>query len=151
MELHNGIDTGNFWFPSPLKNGVVVWENMNATSNIGLYATGIPLKNQPVKELCFRSRGTVWMIVAASIAKTEMKPELAGPIEIRANAVWGAIEQDNDVIPGSIADFSNLLDAPTFRIFLMHRRENTVSAVSTAIISNSRTGRESRCGSGEPT
>ncbi len=112
VELHNGIDTGNFWFPSPLKNGVVVWENMNATSNIGLYATGIPLKNQPVKELCFRSRGTVWMIVAASIAKTEMKPELAGPIEIRANAVWGAIEQDNDVIPGSIADFSNLLDAP---------------------------------------
>ena len=112
VELRNGVDTGNFWFPSSMKNGVVVWENVNATSNIGLYATGIPLKDLPLKELCFRSRGAVWMIVAASVAKTEMKPELAGPIEIRADAAWGVIAQDNDVIPGSIVDFSNLLDAP---------------------------------------
>lgn len=112
VELRNGVDTGNFWFPPPLKNGTVVWEGVNATSNIGLYATGINLRDQPLKGLCFRSRGAVWMIVAASITKTAMRPELSGPVELHANAVWGVIPQDNDVVPGSIIDFSGMLDAP---------------------------------------
>lgn len=110
--LHNTIDTANFWFPAPLPNGVVVWEGVNSTSNIGLYATGIPIEDKPLRSLRFRSRNAVWMIVAASLSKTEMKPEVAGPVEIRSNALWKRISHDNDIVPGSVADFSHLLDAP---------------------------------------
>ena len=74
QELISGIDTADFWNPSNLKNGIVVWKNSNGEANIGLYATKIPLQEEKkVVSLEILSRGQVWMIPAATISDREIE------------------------------------------------------------------------------
>ncbi|HCG28134.1 MAG TPA: hypothetical protein DE060_19525 [Lentisphaeria bacterium] len=105
-------DTGNFWNPRDLKNANVVWKAQNSSAMIGLYATKIPLQNKPVTSLEFVSQNQVWMIVAASIGTAAEKRPEAQAVTLKANADWMPFSWDFNIVKGSAADGSFLLDAP---------------------------------------
>lgn len=113
-ELKCGVDTGNFWNPTSLKNAVVVWKARNGSAEIGLYATAIPLDpKKKVAKLEFRSRNQVWMIVAATISNRAA--DAGAPNEqlvMKPDSIWLPFEFRLGAKPGSIADFSGFADAP---------------------------------------
>lgn len=111
QELTSGVDTADFWNPSNLKNGTVVWKNSNGEANIGLYATKIPLRDgKKVVSLELLSRGQVWMILAATISdrEIEQKNTIIRTV-IRADKHWKAISFGYQTHPGSVADLSFLV------------------------------------------
>ena len=111
QELAAGVDTADFWNPSNLKNGTVVWKNSNGEANIGLYATRIPLRDgKKVVSLEFLSRGQVWMIPAATISDREMeqKNTIIRTV-IRADKHWKGVSFGYQTLPGSVADLSFLV------------------------------------------
>ena len=111
QELTSGVDTADFWNPSNLKNGTVVWKNSNGEANIGLYATKIPLREgKKVVSLEFLSRGEVWMIPAATISdrEIEQKNTLIRTV-IRADKHWKGVSFGYQTLPGSVADLSFLV------------------------------------------
>ena len=111
QELAAGVDTADFWNPSNLKNGTVVWKNSNGEANIGLYATRIPLRDgKKVVSLEFLSRGQVWMIPAATISDREMeqKNTIIRTV-IRSDKHWKGVSFGYQTLPGSVADLSFLV------------------------------------------
>lgn len=111
QELISGIDTADFWNPSNLKNGIVVWKNSNGEANIGLYATKIPLQEEKkVVSLEILSRGQVWMIPAATISDREIerKNTIIRTV-IRADKNWKPVSFGYQTHPGSVADLTFLI------------------------------------------
>ena len=68
-DLTVDIDAGNWWNPENLPNGTVVWRDHNDHAALGLYLTCIKLdRPDPVKILFRHGEGSLWMLVAASLA-----------------------------------------------------------------------------------
>ena len=113
LKVVSGVDTGNFWNPRSLRNGNAVWRGENDCATVGLYATKFPLSGGRIEKITFRSAGNaVWMIAAATLAEEDIAPEIRGPVVFQANMDWRAVKNEKDIIPGSIIDFSDLLDKP---------------------------------------
>lgn len=113
LPLVSGTDTANFWMPRQIPNAAVAWRNSNYSANIGLYATRFPLSGKAIDSLTFRSAGdAVWMIVGATLSDDEITPEMEGPLVMQANPDWVPIQNAKDIVPGSVLDFSFLLDKP---------------------------------------
>ncbi|MBS1368834.1 MAG: hypothetical protein HPZ91_02655 [Lentisphaeria bacterium] len=111
--LVSGADTANFWKPRWLERGIPVWKGENPSSEIGLYATRIELERKPLKEIVFRSAGNaVWLIAAATVTDAFIEADRNVPVVMEANDEWRPVGNPKPVAPGSIVDFSGLLDAP---------------------------------------
>lgn len=52
------------------------------------------------------------MIVGATLSDDEITPETEGPLVMQANPDWVPIQNAKDIVPGSVLDFSFLLDKP---------------------------------------
>ena len=113
-ELKCGSDTGDFWNAKDLKNGYVGWRNVNTSSNIGLYVTKIPLReDRSLRKLILRSAGEVWMVPAATVTSAEMrKKESFAPITIRRDARWMPLADSRKTEKNSVLDCSFLLEKP---------------------------------------
>ena len=109
----SGIDTGNFWNPRTLPNGIPVWRGSNDCATIGVYASKFSLSGKAIRQITFRSAGNaVWMIAAATLSDEEIVPEIRTPLLFQANPDWHPVRNRKDILPGSIIDFSDLLDKP---------------------------------------
>lgn len=106
-------EVGNFWNPINWPNGAVGWTGRNADASIGLYVSRFPMPAKPVRRITLESAGEiVWLIAGASISDDRI---VSRPVErqvIRENSMWRAVHGPYAVRPGSILDFSDLLDAP---------------------------------------
>ncbi len=109
--VKSGVDTANFWKPHYLEKGIPVWEGENPSSKVGLYASRIDLQPKPLREIRFRSAGNaVWMIAAATVTDALVLPGKPGPLVMEANEEWRPIGNPKPVVPGSVVDFSDLID-----------------------------------------
>ncbi len=109
--LVSGVDTANFKMPRLIPNAAIAWRDNNDNTKIGLYVTRFPLSGEKIESLTFRSTGVaVWMIVGATLSDDEIATE--GPLVMQANRDWVPIQNVRDIVPGSVIDFSFLLDKP---------------------------------------
>ncbi len=114
LAVSGGSDVGNWHNPQPLANGKVVWTGENRSAIVGLYQSAFPIEDKPVRKLTFTSTGkSVWAIIGATLA-SERLPEkkIGGPVYIEEGENWKSIRNEKDVLPGSVLDFSGVLDAP---------------------------------------
>lgn len=125
--LKCGKDTGNFWNPHNLENAIVGWRAQNGEAQIGLFVTRVPLdRMKKISKVIFRSANQVWMILAATVSDLELTDTSAfEKLVMRPNSEWAELRAPGGrapepnanyaeftVQPGSVADFSFLLDAP---------------------------------------
>ena len=107
-----GRDCGNWWLSEPFPNAGIAWRKENPESFIGLYLSVFPLKERAL-EISFEAGDCVWMICGASVGDRQISfSELSFPVVMRADRNWFPVEFSRDTIPGSLLDFSGLLDAP---------------------------------------
>ncbi len=68
-ELHVrcGRDVGDWTSPDSYKNAARAWSAYNGNTQVSLFLSRFPLKNQPVKALRFEAKDSAWMVVAASL------------------------------------------------------------------------------------
>ena len=106
-------DMGNWWSPSPTRNGDVVWVGENTSASVGLFRTIYPIENKPVSSITFKSNNScVWLIAAASISEAASPRDHSAPYYIVAGKDWKPIDFSRTVEDGSVLDFSHRLDAP---------------------------------------
>ncbi len=110
FKVISGVNTADFLKPRGIKNATIGWQHDAPDSRIGFYMTRFPLSGKPVKKITFQSSGVAeWLIPAATLADRQHH---ATPLVMEENVDWSAIKNRKDVKPGSVLDFSNLLDAP---------------------------------------
>ncbi len=108
-----GRDVDNWWMPQNCPNGTVAWTGENPSSLVGLYRSSFPIDSKPVQSLSFEALGrSVWGIVAASLHDACPPRGKDIPVFITEGTEWKPILYKRDVLPGSVLDFSNTLDAP---------------------------------------
>jgi hypothetical protein len=108
-----GKDMGNWWSPSPTKNGDVVWVGENKSASVGLFRTLYEIDNKPISSITFKSTNTcVWLIAAASVSDVATPRDHSAPYYIVAGKNWKPIDFAKTVEDGSVLDFSQRLDAP---------------------------------------
>ncbi len=108
-----GTDVGNWFLARNLSNGAVVWTGTNPKSPIGLYLSKFRLAKRPLRRLEFRpSQKAVWMVVAASTGPDVPVWVPGEKDHIYADNDWKPFEHRVHTRPGSILDFSGLVDAP---------------------------------------
>ncbi|MBQ8755841.1 MAG: hypothetical protein IJZ19_12485 [Lentisphaeria bacterium] len=109
-----GRDTDNWWQPSLLENGAVAWIGENASSFVGFYRSMFPIQaDKSLTAIRFESAGNaVWGILAATVGNFEIPRNPILPSYILAGKEWKKLEFHKDPLPGSVLDFSGLLDAP---------------------------------------
>ncbi len=110
--MEAGQHVGDWWRPHALPSASVVWTGENLSSYVGLYLTVIPVQEKAIDHISIRSEGAAqWMIVGVSGARDEIPPPvIAGPTYTMPGQDWRALDFPADVVPGSILDFSFLLD-----------------------------------------
>lgn len=113
LPVVSGVDTANFWNPREIRNGTAVWRGENDCATVCLYASKFKLSGKRIGRITFRSAGyAVWMIAAATLSDEDIVPEIRGPVVFKANMDWRPVKNLKDIVPGSIIDFSDMLDKP---------------------------------------
>lgn len=114
INIRGFIDIGDWWKPVAGKNSDIVWMWENRSSNIGLYRSGWKIQNKPIKQVDFRAAdaGSIWGIVAMTVSEHEPRRVKETPRYIVNGKNWRPFKFLRDIVPGSVMDFSNRLDAP---------------------------------------
>ncbi len=117
ITVNGGFDVANWWLPTPLPNGVPVWQGMNAQSCVGIYASKFALTaREEIESLVFQSnRASVWMIAGVTLSPSEVPlPSPEAEYVVTAGEATGffPVENRREIVPGSALDFSFLNDAP---------------------------------------
>jgi len=108
-----GPEVGNWWEAASRERGHVVWSGENKSSFVGLYLTKYQLDGAPITSVKFESNGkSVWMIAGAVLSNDDVPTPKEEPTYIVEGPNWKAYPYERDVEPGSVMDFSFLLDAP---------------------------------------
>jgi hypothetical protein len=112
LEVNSAVDVGNWWTPFPLKNGAVVWTAENPRSYIGLYLSKFKIRNKPLQSIDFVSTGkAVWMLTGLSLGEDIPMTSTTNFYVVKGRE-WQEFEHSIDVKPGSILDFSGMVEAP---------------------------------------
>jgi len=121
-------DVANFWKPQPLARASVGWRGDNDVAAIGLYVTRFKLDGKRLKSIAFESAGeSVWMIVAASLSEFEIDPKQGEKVVIGPGPDWTPVTGDaRRILPGSILDFSDRLDAPAGKYGFARNRNGAI-------------------------
>lgn len=117
IEVQSGRDVGDWWAPATLPNAAIGWVSYNHVGRIGLYISRFTLEDKPVASIqptLAANPGAFWMIAGLCGTKTEIPfPRTSDhPVVISAGKDWIPYTQNIDITPGSIFDFSKLLEAP---------------------------------------
>ncbi len=108
-----GEETANFLNPRRLNNAATGYRSRNSTGDVGLYLAGFELTGAPVRSIRFESGGKmVWMIAGVSLSDIPPRTEPPESVVMKANEEWLPVKFKREVRPGSVLDFSHLLDAP---------------------------------------
>ena len=113
FDLRNGRDAGNWWQPSDVPNGDVVWTGENRSSFVGLYRSQFPLQQKPLARIAFESAGNaIWGIVAASVSDFAAPRIASVPHYVVPGKEWKVLNFIKDPVAGGALDFSFRMDAP---------------------------------------
>ena len=109
-----GEQVGNFWNPAEAREAVVGWRGQNGSAHVGLYVSRLRLDRSGVAGLVFASRpdGATWMVVAATVTAARVPSAEKRKVVLSESSDWRAVSSETAVKPGTILDFSFLLDAP---------------------------------------
>lgn len=111
--LNSQEDCGNFWQPKNRKNALVAWRGNNGNAGIGIYVSKIRTENKTIRDITFTSAGnSVWLIAAMSLSDDSIPMYHAVPLVMKADSEWHPIRAVVEAEPGSVLDFSEMLDAP---------------------------------------
>ena len=109
----SGVNVANFWMPRGIEDAAIGWQHRNESSGIGLYVTRFKLSGKPVKRIVLESTGEAeWLIPAMTLSDRKVNFAKELPVVMQANQDWLPLVNRKDVKPGSVLDFSDLLDAP---------------------------------------
>jgi len=109
----SGVNVANFWMPRWIEDAAIGWQHRNESSSVGLYVSCFKLSGKPVKKITLESTGEAeWLIPAMTLSDRKINFTKELPVVMRANSEWMPLINRKDVKPGSILDFSDLLDAP---------------------------------------
>ena len=113
-DLTVDIDAGNWWNPENLPNGTVVWRDHNDHAALGLYLTCIKLdRPDPVKILFRHGEGSLWMLVAASLADGAIRrPRPDEALFIVAGEKYVPIDAFKPIKAGTVLDLSSHTEKP---------------------------------------
>ncbi len=115
IDIINKRDTGNWWEPVSLANGIAAWTAENRKSYVGLYLSKFALKGKKIKKISLLPRkNAVWMVAGLSMSNDDIPINNSRPpYYIVPCRNWTKIADPNaEIIPGSPLDFSSMLDAP---------------------------------------
>ena len=113
FDITAGHEVANFWSPRPIDNAVIGWTGKNISAPLGLYLTRLDLGGRPVRSIRFESTGkSVWMIAGATLSDIRIENRKAQGTVVTAGKAYVPMHYRKDIVPGSILDFSGLLDAP---------------------------------------
>ena len=113
FDIAAGREVADFWSPRPIDNAVVGWTGRNISAPLGLYLTRLDLGGRPVRSIRFKSSGeSVWMIAGATLSDIRVENKKARGVVVTAGETYIPMQYRKDIIPGSILDFSGLLNAP---------------------------------------
>lgn len=122
FDIVSGRDVADFWGPRSIENAMVGWNGRNLSAPLGLYLTRLDLGSAPVKRIRFESAGKcVWMIVGATLSDIRLETGDHQDIIVAPGKEYIPIHNRTRVIPGSILDFSDLLDAPAGKYGFVRR------------------------------
>lgn len=114
--IRNARDIANWWTPTAAENAAVGWTGATRRSEVGLYVSRFPLEGKPVKSITFErmdTGSTQWMITALSASAQDVAPyQHSVPFEVKPDKNWQPYAHTLAIEPGSVFDFSSLLDAP---------------------------------------
>ncbi|MBO5308430.1 MAG: hypothetical protein J6C40_10540 [Lentisphaeria bacterium] len=115
FSIQKNKHVADWWVPSSISDGEVVWSDMNDSSLVGIYGTSFPLKDKPLEKITFSTNsGAVWMIAAATVSDIPIARVNRTPVYTAENREWKKLEFPRSVQKGSVLDFSllGLQDAP---------------------------------------
>jgi hypothetical protein len=113
IDVVYGRDVLNWWTPAGAENGTLVWTAENKEAYVGLFLSQFKVENKPIRALKLTGTGkAVWMV--AGISGGEAVPDFTTdpPSYIVKSANWQPFEHKLDIEPGSVLDFSSLVDGP---------------------------------------
>ena len=111
--LNTQTDCGNFWQPKNRKNALVAWRGNNGNAGIGMYVSKIRTENKTIRDITFTSAGnSVWLIAGLTLSDDSIPLYHAAPLVMKADSEWRPIRAAVETEPGSVLDFSGMLDAP---------------------------------------
>lgn len=123
FSVRSGVDVADFRRPRILPNGDVGWQGRNASAGVGVYVSRFKLPEKRIRRIRFESRGNaVWIIAGVTLSDSggNLRTGSCGSVTIEAGADWIPVARRTMVIPGSIFDFSVLLDAPAGKYGSLH-------------------------------
>ena len=123
FSVKSGVDVANFWSPRTLPNGAVGWKGRNASAGVGIYVSRFKLAEKRIRRIRFASRGVaVWMIAGMTLSDSGsgLQNGDRSQVTIEADSDWIPAVRRTRVIPGSVFDFSDLLDAPAGKYGFLH-------------------------------
>lgn len=104
---------GDWWNPIAIINCKVGWKHQRPNGLIGLYVAEFPLSGKQLKSITLESaKGSAWGIAAMTVSEKALMPPKPKEVIDVIGDKWQPIEYDQDIIPGSVLDFSSRLDAP---------------------------------------
>lgn len=115
VPIRYGIDVKDWYCPFPAANAAVAWKAYSTAGrlNVGLFTSKFPLLGKPVSEVSFHANGrTVWLIVAVSAGSDIPIASALPGFEVEADTEFQPFENQKDIVPGSIFDFSALNHIP---------------------------------------
>jgi len=117
LEVVAHRDAGNWTAPSDVANGRVAWRGSTQRfSEVALYLSRFELPGKPITRLAIEGSGrAVWMIAGLTAGADPVPafpPLSESSFVITAGPDWQPLDFEHDVEPGSLLDFSFLVDAP---------------------------------------
>ena len=114
-DVNKNIDVGDWWDPVDRENARCVWTARNPSASIGIFVSGFPIENKPIRSITFQTQSNVgWLILGATGSMVPVKK--IGPPEkcvLKADDEWSEIAYPDPLTKaGTALDFSFLLDAP---------------------------------------
>ncbi len=111
-----GEEAEDWWHPSHLPNGVVVWRALNQSDiPVGLYVSKFKLPGKKLRALSFSTipgKKTVWMIVGATVRNDDRPLPEKNKIIVKTSDEWRRFHLNRATAAGTALDFSFLADAP---------------------------------------
>lgn len=120
-----GKDVANWWDPPQHANSTPVFLSVNDSASVGLHLSRFKIQDKPIDKIDFISNNvSCWMIVAASVGREDIPACVVRPVIFKPGKDWKVFARERDIKPGSLLDFSFLLDAPAGKYGRLILRDN---------------------------
>lgn len=112
-----GRELGDWWGANSKSNGRVVWSAPNGQAFVGAYLSRFELPaGKNLDHFTIQSNGRcVWGVLAMTLCKEDvpLPSEQFTPMIVTAGKIWKPLKWTQEVVPGSILDFTSQYPQPS--------------------------------------